>query len=391
MRNREVPRFFIPSLFFSQLATRPSGILTGFILLEISKTFYTSVGVTGQLFTASSILGMISAPILAVLSIRIKPKNLLLTGIALITISSVGCSISPSYFAMLFSFCLNGIGAAIVAPMIMTLIGENMSKDKRSGAIGIIIASTPMLSTLTGLVIGRITSLGWRTAYLIYVLPIALISLTLSFFGLRGVEKEKKTNQEKNIFDGFKMILENRSAIFCLLASSLAIAAWISVMYYGISFYRERYLVPTDKAGIIWSALAFSYTLGSLLTGRLVDRFGRKPVSIVSALMIGISTVLFTNIPSFAVSILFAILTSISAGLWQSVSNSFSLEQVPEFRGSMMSLNRGFISLGMALGSGIGGLALSFGDYNVLGICLGLLGIVASIVYYLHTHDPTME
>lgn len=277
----------------------------------------------------------------------------------------------------------------MVAPMIMTLIGENMSQEKRSGAIGLIVASTPMLSTLTGLIIGRITSLGWRTAYLIYVLPIALISLILSFLGLASVGDKERTGQEKSILDGFKRILVNRSAFSCLIATSLAMAAWISVMSYGISFYREQYLVPTDWAGIIWSGLALCFTVGSLVTGRLVNRFGRKPLSLVGALLVGVSAVLFTYLPSFIVSIFFALLASFFAGLRHSVSNSLSLEQVPDFRGSMMSLNSGFISLGAALGSAIGGLALTYGDYSVLGVSLGFLGIVAALIYYLFTNDPT--
>jgi len=389
MEEENVPGFFIPSLFFSQLATRPSGILTGFILIEISLAFNTTVGVVGQLFTASSIIGMISAPILAVLSIKIKPKRLLSTGIVLITISAIGCSLSPTYLAMLVSYCLNGLGVAMVAPMIMTLIGENLSQEKRSGAIGLIVASTPMLSTLTGLIIRRITGFGWRTAYLIYVLPIALISLILSFLGLASLRDRERTGQEKSILDGFRKILGNRSALSCLIATSLAMAAWISVMSYGISFYREQYLVPTDWAGFIWSGLALCFTLGSLLTGRLVDLFGRKPLSLVGALIVGVSAALFTYLASFVVSIFFALLASFFAGLRHSVSNSLSLEQVPEYRGSMMSLNSGFISLGAAMGSAIGGLALTYGDYSVLGVSLGLLGMVAALIYYLFTNDIT--
>jgi DHA1 family inner membrane transport protein len=277
----------------------------------------------------------------------------------------------------------------MVAPMIMTLIGENLSQEKRSGAIGLIVASTPMLSTLTGLIIRRITGFGWRTAYLIYVLPIALISLILSFLGLASLRDRERTGQEKSILDGFRKILGNRSALSCLIATSLAMAAWISVMSYGISFYREQYLVPTDWAGFIWSGLALCFTLGSLLTGRLVDLFGRKPLSLVGALIVGVSAALFTYFASFVVSIFFALLASFFAGLRHSVSNSLSLEQVPEYRGSMMSLNSGFISLGAALGSAIGGLALTYGDYSVLGVSLGFLGMVAALIYYLFTNDIT--
>lgn len=389
---RNQTKFLVPSLFFSQLATRPSGILTGFILIEMGLTFGTTVGVMGQIITASSIIGMIAAPIMAALSIKYRQRSLLLTGIALITISALGCSVAPNYTAMLLSFSLNGLGTAMVGPMVMSLVGEHLPQERRSGAIGLIVASTPMLSTITGLIINIITSRGWRTAYVIYVLPIAAISLISSFQGLpSGTKTREKEARGISISDGFKRIIRHRSALSCLVGNSLAMAAWTSVISYGISFYRQQFQMPTEWAGMIWSGMALCYTIGSLVTGRLVDLYGRKPLTYISALLIGILTISFTNIPSFQASIIFALLTSVFAGLRHSVSTSLSLEQVPDFRGAMMSLNSGSIRLGVALGSAIGGLALTLGDYNLVGISLGLLGIVAGLVYRLFTVDPTID
>ncbi|MCW3979083.1 MAG: MFS transporter [Candidatus Bathyarchaeota archaeon] len=385
-------KFLVPSLFFSQLATRPSGILTGFILIEMGLTFGTTVGVMGQIITASSIIGMIAAPIMAALSIKYRQRTLLLTGIALITISALGCSVAPNYAVMLLTFSLNGLGTAMVGPMVMSLVGEHLPQERRSGAIGLIVASTPMLSTVTGLMINIITSRGWRTAYVIYVLPIAVISLILSFLGLPSSRKIKeKEAQSISILDGFKRIVRHRSALSCLVGTSLAMAAWTSVVSYGISFFRQQFQTPTEWAGMIWSGMALCFTIGSLVTGRLVDSYGRRPLTYISALLIGILTISFTNVPSLQVSIFFALLTSVLAGLRHSVSNSLSLEQVPEFRGAMMSLNSGSLRLGVALGSAIGGLALTLGGYNLVGISLGFLGIVSGLVYSLFTVDPTIN
>jgi predicted MFS family arabinose efflux permease len=124
-------KFLIPSLFISQLTTRPAGILTGFILIDIANTFGTSVGVAGQIITAASIAGMIVAPFLAVLSIKYRPRRLLLAGIALITLSALGCSFAFSYASMLLFYSLNGLGAAMVTPMVMTIIGEKIPEESR--------------------------------------------------------------------------------------------------------------------------------------------------------------------------------------------------------------------------------------------------------------------
>ena len=70
-------------------------------------------------------------------------------------------------------------------------------------------------------------------------------------------------------------------------------------------------------------------------------------------------------------------------------SSSLTLEQVPRFRGTMMSLFSAVYSLGSALGAGVGGLVLLLYDYGFVGISLGAIGIASAIVFYLLTIDPT--
>jgi MFS family permease len=76
-------------------------------------------------------------------------------------------------------------------------------------------------------------------------------------------------------------------------------------------------------------------------------------------------------------------------GLAASASTSLTLEQVPELRGTMMSLFAAFAGVGAAVGAGIGGLALIFFDYERLGIILGSMGIIAAIIFKSLTVDPT--
>ncbi len=77
------------------------------------------------------------------------------------------------------------------------------------------------------------------------------------------------------------------------------------------------------------------------------------------------------------------------AGLIFPVSNGLTLEQVPRFRGTMMSLNSAAESTGIALGSGLGGLVLLMYDYELVGTSLGALGVVAAFIYRSLVVDPT--
>lgn len=388
-RNKR-DRLLIPSLFVSQLSTRPIGILTGFILVDIAQTFGTTVGVMGQIITAASLAGMIVAPILAALSIRYKPRTLLLTGITLITISSLGCSFVFNYASMLLFYSLSGLGAAMVTPMIMTIIGEKIPEEKRSGTIGLIIASTPMLSTIMGLTITHIMSRGWKTAYLLVVFPITFISLVLATLGLQRTTDNDVTEQPKtSIREGFRQIIGHRSALACLLGTVLSRMAWGGVMWYMVSFYRQAFEMPTELVGVIWSANTFVFVIGSLMVGRVVPKVGRKKTTGLMSLLIGIFIILFTNIPSYYASVAAVLLVTIFSAVWSSSSNDLSLVQVPEYSGAMMSLNSGSSMLGNALGTAIGGLCLTFGGYSLFGLVLGIMSVVAFLTISLFVRDPS--
>ena len=67
----------------------------------------------------------------------------------------------------------------------------------------------------------------------------------------------------------------------------------------------------------------------------------------------------------------------------RAASITLTMEQVPSIRGTMMSMNTAAGSLGAALGSGIGGLALYLHGWRLVGISLGTLAILAMCIYQL--------
>ncbi|MFW6109082.1 MAG: MFS transporter [archaeon] len=72
-------------------------------------------------------------------------------------------------------------------------------------------------------------------------------------------------------------------------------------------------------------------------------------------------------------------------------SRSLTLEQEPNFRGTMMSFNFASQSFGAMIGSGIGGYLILRYSYNMAGLFLGLLGILSGLVYWLVSVDPTKK
>jgi len=122
-----------------------------------------------------------------------------------------------------------------------------------------------------------------------------------------------------------------------------------------------------------------------------VDRVGRKPFTAMTALLAGSFTVSFVLVPNFWLSLLLNLTAALLFGMFTAAAISLTLEQVPAYRGTMMSVDSAFVNLGYALGAAVGGMALIWFGYEGLGAALGLFGVIAAAVFYLFARDPTRK
>jgi len=386
-------RLFLPSLAFSYFASGPLGVLVALLLIDIGNTFNVPVGVMGQINTPYSIVAVIFALLMGILSVRFEHKSLLLTGLLFIGISALGCLLAPDFIMMLVSYSLSGIGWAMVSPMTIALIGDHFPVEKRTNTVGLVIAVGALSYLIGAPITASIAGLGgWRLPLIGFVIPIILASLFLAFFGLPSTSSSHKpTVNGKTYLRSFKDVLSNRSATACLIGDVLRSAAFIAILLYVTSFFRQRFLVSTDFASIVILGAASCYAFGSLVSGRLVNRLGRKPSTVLTALLASVFTISYAYVPNLWLSLALSFVASWFFGMVASASSCLALEQIPKFRGTMMSVDTAAISLGSALGTVVGGPALLSFDYEGLGMALGVMGVAAALIFYFLTIDPTRE
>ena len=382
---------FLPALAVSRFATTPSSIIMSLLLIEIGLTFGLPVGVTGQVGTASYIAAFVSALLMGMLSVRFKHKSLLMTGLLLLSVATLGRGLASNFILFLMFSVLGGLGGAMVTPMTTTLVAKHLPLQKRTSVIGLLTA-TGAVAYVIGAPVIRFTCDvgGWRLPFLVYALPLPLLSLLLAFKGFPSESESEKTPSSRgSLVDGFKGVLSNRSADACLVGSTLSSASWAGIGLYGISFYRQQFLVSKGMSTYLMIGAAMSYTLGALISSRFVNKLGRRPVTYLSALMAGVFIFFFTTVPNLWISVALALAGSLFSGIRSTANASLTIEQVPEFRGTMMSINSASVSMGSALGSGLGGLAILIFGYQGVGPTLGFLGIASAIIIRLVAVDPT--
>jgi MFS family permease len=382
-------RWVLPSLLLSIFATYPNSVVSILLLVEIGISFDQPVGVMAQMRTLGSVVGFLSAIAMGVLSVRFKPKTLLLAGLLFLGLSSLGSGVAPNVGTLFALYALTGIGTSMVEPMVNTLVAEQYSLGERSKVIGWMGAGGGLSFIIGGSVVGYIAlTWGWKTAFLGYAMILPIIGLVFSSRGIPSPSRQGK-KEEVSILTGFRAIASNRSALACLFGNLLASAMGQGIYVFSLSYIKEVQMLSPGLASTIFSASSLCFLLGSLACGWVVGRLGRKRASVSSMLVFSVLTVLFPILPGVWWIVASVMAGHLFAAVQYSASASFSLEQLPGSRGSMMSLHSASSYIGYALGTSVGGITLLYSGWGTLGAVLGGMGLVATTIYIVLARDPT--
>ena len=382
-------KLVIPALVLSRVAAQPHGLITALLLIEIAQTFNIPIGVAGQLSTAVSIVSVFMGLLMSFLAIKYNYRSLMLVGLAFYTTSFVGNYLAPDFASLLVMFSLIGVGASMVNPMTSALVGTLLSVEKRTRIISwffagmaiCVLVGSPYVTFITGM-------WGWRANFLLFALPFALTAFLLAYVAIpsSGTHTGSKSTQA-SIIHGFKEIFSNRSAVSCILCTILTEATWTVTPVYGITYMRQITQLPLGLSWLILVGTSTSFMAGSLTGGRLVDRLGRRGLAVISSFGTGALIAAYLNIgtPAISAALLFA--GCVVSSMRYTAAESLTLEQVPGLKGTVMSLNSIALSVGVAVGTGLGGLLLLSYGYEGLGF-MGLFSVAASVLYRFSVMDP---
>ena len=108
---------------------------------------------------------------------RFGRRGVFLTGLALFTVGSAGCALSPNVGLLIATRAIQGVGGGLAVPLSLVLISEVFPPQQRARAIGIWGAITGMAVAVAPLVGGAIVSgLAWRWIFWVNV-PIGVAVL----------------------------------------------------------------------------------------------------------------------------------------------------------------------------------------------------------------------
>jgi len=351
----------------------------------MAYSFNTSVGTISQIRTIASLLGFISALGMSMLSIKYPCRSLLLSGLILIILSALGTALSGSLFLLFIIYPINGLASNMVLPSINTLVGEIYPTENRARIMGWIGSSGGLSYMIGSIAIVTLASRwGWRSAFILYVGLIPIIALVAVWLFITESDSQ---SFEVGLLDGFRAISSDRSAYSILLASLLIGAASQSLYFYSFTFIRESFNLNQYVASYIFSAASLSFLIGSFICGYVVEFLDLKKTCILSLLLALVAT-FFYPISSPFVSIFLILAGHLFFALQCSATNTLILEQLPNFRGSMMSLSASVSYLGYSLGTFIGGTLLIISGWSMFSTVFGFLALSSLMIIYFFVRNP---
>jgi len=274
----------------------------------------------------------------------------------------------------------------------MSLTAEYLQNEDRASAIGWIILSMPASSIIGSLAINFIAGFGsWRLPFLAFILPLNILSLIFVIIGVPSSQSQRSISGNNGIFKGFTEIFTTKSALACLIGTVFSAASIGGFLVYQASFFRQRYLVSMDFASLMFIGSALCMALGSRIAGRFMRSIASRWLWALAMILGGASIVIALIIPNLWISLIMALIVNLQLGLAYTSANSLTLDQVPSFRGTIMSLFTAANSMGMTIGASLGGVILLMYNYSSLGLVLGLLGFLAALIVYFWAHETTQS
>ncbi len=383
-------RLFLPVLLLGIFLTFTFTVFLSNAMINVASTLKVTVGTASQILTISSFVGLVVGFIMGFLTVRFKHKSLFLLGVALFGVGALGWFFAPDFTALLFFSFFLGIGAAMTSIVIYALIGDFLPLKKKGMAVGLAMAGVFTANLIVPQVTSVITNAaGWRDVLLWFIFPISVVSLLFGFFLLPSKPRQEQTANKPQYLKAFKQILLNQSALACVVGTALVSFSFLAPVY-AVSFYRLYFKESLSMGAIFYSIASAMGILGVIVGGRLINRIGRKTLTVVAGVIQGVFATLIAFMPNAWASAGMWMVSAAFASVTITCLTSLALEQVPSFRGTMMSLNASFQNIGLIVGLIISGLALNLyaNNFQILYTMFGICGVASAAVVFLFAKDP---
>lgn len=217
---------------------------------------------------------------------RFSPRQLIASGLLLISLCMFGIAIADSYLMILLLYTCVGIGSGFANIPIMVLVSYWFRREKRGQAAGLIVVGSGFAIIFSGFIIPVLNETfaqnGWRLGWVVLAAIVLLVAVTAAVLirndpaekGLEPVghtqELEYDPSTGRGQFSPVR-ILAHLGALYFIFGATYVIYGTFIV-----TTMVEEYAFAEVSAGRFWSWVGFFSLFSGTAFGLLSDKLGRK-------------------------------------------------------------------------------------------------------------------
>jgi MFS family permease len=331
------------------------------------------------LITAFSLPGMLLAPFVGVFADRFGRKRILVPAIFLFAIAGTACAFTRDFNILLIFRVFQGIGAAAMGSINVTLIGDLYSGRRRVEAMGLNASVLSLGAAGYPLIGGALAAIAWY-----YPFYLSLIAIPIGIIVLTKLNNPEPDSREdfKSYLVGAWGYLKNMkvAALFAAGVITFIIVFGAYLTYFAI-YMDEAFNVSGFTIGVFMSVSALAAAVVASQLGRITRRVSEGMLIKVSFAIFGLSLILIPLMPSLWLLLIPVLLLGIAQGINLPSILSMAAGLAPtEYRAAFMSINSSMIRLGQTVGPPIVGLLYVYGGPTVAFAFTAGLAFMASAV-----------
>jgi len=277
-------------------------------------------------------------------------KNTVLLGLTISLITGVIPAFYASYFSILISRAMFGVGAGIFTPLSVSYITDTFSKEKCHKLLGYRNAIGAIGDSIMLFIAGFLIKISWNTTYLVFfflLIPIILVQLFVPK-ELDNLEAVKDADGDTEIKEETSHVKPSTNFKVIKLA---AIFLFVCMFYSAISLKFANYLVDNKIGTPTTATNIFAFlVLCSIFSGLLFDKiskiFGKYTVLIFEAVT-ALAMVLITFTQSIPFLLVLILVCGFSNGIINPALTARMVDYSPE---NSMNLTTSIIIIGINIG-----------------------------------------
>lgn len=316
---------------------------------EIRDALGISSGQVGLLITVFTLPGILLTPVSGVLADKYGRRKVLVPSLLLFGIAGAACALATDFGLLLVLRTLQGVGAAALGAINVTMIGDLYSGQRRTEALGY---NSSVLSVGTAsypAIGGALALLGW---FYPFVLPLVAIPIALLvLFSLRNPEPHNEQGLKEYAGNIWESVRDRRVVgLFCSTLVTFVILFGPLITYLPI-FMSATYGSSSLVIGLVLATASLTTALASTQEGWLTSHFSEQTLIRASFVLYAAALTLIPLIPSVWLLLLPTVIFGVAQSL--NLPPVFSLlnEATPdENRGAFISINSTILRLGQTLG-----------------------------------------